>query len=239
MEKSKKVTAFMVDVPSEGISVGPEEHKMGIKASWTNEIHFENVIVPAENIIGEVGKGFKVAMGILNHGRLGLAGGCVGGMKKCIAASLEHANQRRQFKKRLIEFGMVQDKISKMTTNLYAAESMVYFTTHLIDRGDLDYSLESAAAKVFASEALWEAIDETIQIWGGNGFMKEYPFEQWMRDARIYRIFEGTNEILRAFVALSGIQGPGEELAETHADAIKHPLKGLGRSVIMLYDGSR
>ena len=227
-EIKEKVTAFMVDVPSEGISVGPEEHKMGIKASWTNEIHFENVIVPAENIIGEVGKGFKVAMGILNHGRLGLAGGCVGGMKKCIAASLEHANQRRQFKKRLIEFGMVQDKISKMTTNLYAAESMVYFTTHLIDRGDLDYSLESAAAKVFASEALWEAIDETIQIWGGNGFMKEYPFEQWMRDARIYRIFEGTNEILRAFVALSGMQGPGEELAGL-ADAIKHPLKGLGQ----------
>ena len=97
-EIKEKVTAFMVDVPSEGISVGPEEHKMGIKASWTNEIHFENVIVPAENIIGEVGKGFKVAMGILNHGRLGLAGGCVGGMKKCIAASLEHANQRRQFK---------------------------------------------------------------------------------------------------------------------------------------------
>ena len=129
-------------------------------------------------------------------------------------------------------------KSSKMTTNLYAAESMVYFTTHLIDRGDLDYSLESAAAKVFASEALWEAIDETIQIWGGNGFMKEYPFEQWMRDARIYRIFEGTNEILRAFVALSGMQGPGEELAGLRMRLSIHS-KGLGRWVIMLCVGLR
>ncbi|MED5465716.1 MAG: acyl-CoA dehydrogenase family protein [Myxococcota bacterium] len=226
-EIKEKVTCFVVEAATDGITIGPSEDKMGIKASWTNEVHFEAVRVPAENVVGEVGKGFKVAMGILNHGRLGLAGGCIAGIKGCIEASLEHANERRQFKKKLIEFGMVQEKIARMAVNLYAAESMSYMTAHLIDRGDVDYSMESAAAKVFASEALWEALDENIQIWGGLGFMKEYPYERWMRDARIFRIFEGTNEILRAFIALSGMQGPGEELAGL-AEAIKYPLKGLG-----------
>ena len=226
-EKKEKVTCFVLELPSEGVTIGPSEKKMGIKASWTNEVHLENVKVPVENVVGEAGKGFKVAMGILNHGRLGLAAGCVGGIKNCIQAAVEHATERRQFQKKLIEFGMIQDKIAQMSIDLYAAESMVYLTTHLIDRGDVDYYLESAAAKVFATEALWNAIDENIQIWGGNGFMKEYPFEMWLRDARIFRIFEGTNEILRAFIALSGMQGPGEELAGL-AEAIKHPLKGLG-----------
>jgi acyl-CoA dehydrogenase family protein 9 len=226
-EKKEKVTCFVLEIPTEGVTVGPSEKKMGIKASWTNEIHLDNVKIPVENIVGEAGKGFKVAMGILNHGRLGLAAGCVGGIKNCIKAAVEHATERRQFQKKLIEFGMIQDKIAQMTIDLYAAESMVYLTTHLIDRGDVDYYLESAAAKIFATEALWNAIDENIQIWGGNGFMKEYPFEMWLRDARIFRIFEGTNEVLRAFIALSGMQGPGEELAGL-AEAIKHPLKGLG-----------
>ena len=226
-ELKEKVTCFVLELPADGISVGPPEHKMGIKASWTNEIHIDNVKIPVENVVGEPGKGFKVAMGILNHGRLGLAAGCVGGIKNCIKHSMTHANERRQFQKKLIEFGMIQDKIAQMSIDLYAAESMVYLTTHLIDRGDVDYYLESAAAKVFASEALWNALDENIQIWGGNGYMKEYPYERWMRDARIFRIFEGTNEVLRAFIALSGLQGPGEELAGL-AEAIKHPLKGLG-----------
>src|SRR5690606_2851546 len=96
-----------------------------------------------------------------------------------------------------------------------------------LDRGDIDYSLESAAAKIFASELLWESVDENLQIWAGAGYMQEYPHERWLRDARINRIFEGTNEILRAFIALSGMQGPGEELAGL-AQAIKYPLKGLG-----------
>jgi acyl-CoA dehydrogenase family protein 9 len=104
---------------------------------------------------------------------------------------------------------------------------MVYMTTSFIDRKDVDYSLESACAKVFASEMAWEALDENLQIWAGLGYMKEYPYERWLRDARINRIFEGTNEILRAFIALSGMQGPGQELAGL-AEAIKYPLKGLG-----------
>ena len=114
-----------------------------------------------------------------------------------------------------------------MIMNNYVAESMVYLTTDLIDKGEVDYSMESAASKVFCTEMLWEAVDENIQIWGGNGYMKEYPYERWLRDARINRIFEGTNEILRAFVALSGMQGPGQELSGL-AKAIQTPLQGLG-----------
>jgi acyl-CoA dehydrogenase family protein 9 len=222
-----KLTCFIVELPAEGWTVGPAEHKMGIRASWTNAIHIEGVKVPAENVVGGVGQGFKVAMGVLNHGRLGLAGGCVQGAKVAIKASVEHANERVQFKKKIGEFGLIQEKIGRMMMNCYAAESMVYMTTSFIDRKDMDYSLESACAKVFASEMAWEVLDENLQIWAGLGYMKEYPYERWLRDARINRIFEGTNEILRAFIALSGMQGPGQELAGL-AEAIKYPLKGLG-----------
>ncbi len=226
-EKKEKVTCFIVELPNEGVSFGAREHKLGIRASWTNAVHFDKVKVPVENIVGGVGYGFKVAMGILNHGRLGLAAGCVGVAKNAIKASIEHANERTQFQKKIGEFGMIKEKIATMVMNNYVAESMVYMTTSLIDRGDLDYSMESAAAKIFCSEMLWTTVDENIQVWGGNGFMKEYPYERWLRDARINRIFEGTNEILRAFLALSGFQGPGQELAGL-AKAIQHPLKGLG-----------
>lgn len=226
-EKKEKVTCFVLELPAQGVSVGPPEHKLGIRSSWTNAVHYDNVKIPAENIIGEIGHGFKVAMGILNHGRLGLAAGSVGLAKKALEASVLHANERVQFKKKIGEFGMVKEKIGRMMTNIYAAESMTFMTTALIDRGDVDYSLESAAAKIFATEVAWETVDENLQIWGGNGYMREYPYERWLRDCRINRIFEGTNEILRAFVALSGMQGPGQELAGL-AESIKYPLKGLG-----------
>ncbi|MCM2278693.1 MAG: acyl-CoA dehydrogenase family protein [Oligoflexia bacterium] len=226
-QKKDKVTCFALELPAEGVSVGPPEHKLGIRASWTNAVHFDNVKVPVENIIGGVGQGFKIAMGVLNHGRLGLAAGCVGGAKNALRASIEHANERVQFNKKIGEFGMIQEKIGRMMAQIYVAESMTFMTTGLIDRKDVDYSLESACAKVFASEMIWEVMDENLQIWAGMGYMKEYPYERWLRDARINRIFEGTNEILRAFIALSGMQGPGQELAGL-AEAIKYPLKGLG-----------
>ena len=226
-EKKEKVTCFILELPLEGVTPGPCEHKLGIRASWTNAIAFDNVKVPIENVIGGVGQGFKVAMGVLNHGRMGLAAGCVGGAKKCIEAAVTHANERVQFQKKIGDFGMIQEKIGRMVINCYAAESMAFMTTSLIDRGDVDYSIESAAAKVFCSEMMWEVADENLQIWAGSGYMKEYPYERWLRDARINRIFEGTNEILRAFIALTGMQGPGQELAGL-AEAIKYPLKGLG-----------
>jgi acyl-CoA dehydrogenase family protein 9 len=229
--KKDKVTCFALELPAEGVSTGPAEHKLGIRASWTNAVYFDKVRVPIENVIGGVGQGFKVAMGVLNHGRMGLAAGCVGGAKKCIEASVTHANERKQFEKKIGEFGMIQEKIGRMMMNCYAAESMVYMTTNLIDRKDVDYSVESACAKIFASEMLWECVDENLQIWAGSGYMKEYPYERWLRDARINRIFEGTNEILRAFIALTGMQGPGQTLKDVAAglsDIIKFKAKGLG-----------
>ncbi|MEO5971181.1 MAG: acyl-CoA dehydrogenase family protein [Bdellovibrionia bacterium] len=227
-QKKDKVTCFILELPAEGVSIGPSEHKLGIRASWTNAVHFDNVQVPVENIVGGIGQGFKVAMGVLNHGRLGLAAGCVGGAKKALKAAVEHANERVQFQKKIGEFGMIQEKIARMVINLYAAESMVYMTVDLIDRKTIDYSIESAIAKVFASEMIWEVTDENLQIWAGAGYMKEYPFERWIRDARINRIFEGANEVLRAYIALSGMQAPGQQLAGL-AEAIKYPLKGMGQ----------
>ncbi|MBC7692450.1 MAG: acyl-CoA dehydrogenase family protein [Methylotenera sp.] len=233
--KKEKVTCFLLELPAQGVTAGPSEHKLGIRASWTNAIHFDNVRVPVENVVSGVGQGFKVAMGVLNHGRLGLAAGAIGGAKRALQASIEHSNERVQFQKKLHEFGMIKEKIGRLMMNIYVAESMTYMTTNMVDRKDLDYSIESAVAKVFCSEMLWEAVDENLQIWGGSGYMKEYPYERWLRDARINRIFEGTNEILRAFIALSGMQGPGQELAgiaagmpKDLAEAIKFPLKGLG-----------
>jgi acyl-CoA dehydrogenase family member 9 len=225
--KKEKVSCFALELPLAGVTVGPPEHKLGIRASWTNAIHYENVKIPIENVLGGVGHGFKVAMGVLNHGRLGLAAGCVGSSKNALRAAIEHANERVQFQKKIGEFGMIQEKIGRMMMNIFAAESVVYMTTGLIDRKNVDYSIESAIAKVFASEVLWECADENVQIWAGSGFMMEYPFQQWLRDARINRIFEGTNEVLRAFISLSGMQGPGQELSGL-AEVIKYPLKGMG-----------
>lgn len=222
-----KITAFIVDVPSEGISFGPAEDKMGIRASKTTSIHFDNVKVPVENVLGGPGKGFKIAMEVLNNGRLGLAGGSLGGCHRMIKTAIEHANRRKQFGKSLSEFGMIKEKIGHMVVDTFAAESMIYMTTGLIDRGDCDYSIESAISKVFTTETLWSVANETLQVLGGMGYMRECGVEQVVRDCRINMIFEGANEVLRLFIALSGLQGPGQELAEV-AKAIKEPLKGIG-----------
>ncbi|MFZ9595091.1 MAG: acyl-CoA dehydrogenase family protein [Bdellovibrionia bacterium] len=227
-QKKEKVTCFFLELPAEGVSIGPAEHKLGIRASWTNAVYFDQVKIPAGQVIGGVGQGFKVAMGVLNHGRLGLAAGCVGGGKRALQAAIAHANERVQFQKRIGEFEMIQEKIGRMAVNLFAAESMVYMTADLMDRKTVDYSIESAIVKVFASEMIGELTDENLQIWGGAGFMKEYPYERWVRDARINRIFEGANEVLRAYIALAGMQAPGQQLAGL-AEAIQHPLKGIGQ----------
>jgi acyl-CoA dehydrogenase family protein 9 len=227
-EKKKRVSAFLVTKEMGGITIGPEEKKLGIRGSSTTPVILENVKVPAENLLGEEGKGFKVAMEVLNSGRLGLASGCVGAARTMIEVSVAHAKEREQFGKTIAEFEMIQEKISRMVVNTYAMESATYMTAGLVDRGDVDYSLESAISKVFSTDRLWEVINDALQIMGGNGYMEEYPHERFLRDARINMIFEGTNEILRLFIALSGLQGPGETLKEV-AKAIKDPLRNIGQ----------
>ncbi|HHH30493.1 MAG TPA: acyl-CoA dehydrogenase [Polyangiaceae bacterium] len=225
-EGKPRLTAFVVE-RGEGVTTGPNEDKLGIRGSSTTEVFFDGVKVPKENVLGEPGRGFKVAMAVLNNGRLGLAAGCVGMSKKLIQMAIERVGERRAFNKTLGEFGLIKDKIAGMLARTYALESMTYLTCGLIDAEVEDYSLESAICKIFGSETLWWVVNETLQIAAGIGYMTEYPYERMLRDARINLIFEGTNEILRAFTALSGMQGPGKELAEV-AKAMREPIKGFG-----------
>lgn len=220
------LTAFIVE-RGEGLTTGPNEAKLGIRGSSTNEVFFDDVKVPVENVLGEPGRGFKVAMGVLNSGRLGLAAGCVGMQKTLIKLAIERVKERRAFGRTIGDFGLIKDKIAGMLARTYALESMTYLTTGLIDAKSRDYSLESAICKVYGSESLWWVVNETLQIAAGIGYMQEYPYERMLRDARINLIFEGTNEILRCFIALAGMAGPGRELRGV-ARAIREPIKGFG-----------
>ncbi|MEZ4755037.1 MAG: acyl-CoA dehydrogenase family protein [Bdellovibrionota bacterium] len=225
------MSAFIVERSFGGVSNGPKEDKMGIRASATTTIVLDNVKVPAENILGGEGKGFKVAMEILNNGRTGLGGGCVGGIKRCIKLAAAQASERKQFGTAIKNFGLIKEKIARMTMDCYATESVVAMVGHLVDSGAKDYSTEAAISKIFATEAMWNAAYESLQVAGGNGFMKEYPYEMITRDSRINMIFEGTNEILRLFIALSGFKDAGSYLKEIGKSASKvfnDPIKGFG-----------
>ena len=232
-EKKEKISCLAVEKSMEGISFGEKEDKMGIRASETRAVYFDNVIVPKENIIGEAGKGFKIAMNVLNTGRLSLGSGCVGGMKSSLELACAHAKGRKQFGNSISEYGLIQSKLAKMSSNIYSCESMVYFSTGLIDKGMEDYSMESAICKVYCSEKLWETVDMALQVAAGNGYMREYPYERIMRDSRINLIFEGTNEILRIFIALTGLKGPSDSLKELGkisdvSKFLQDPIKSLG-----------
>lgn len=226
-----KMSAFIVERDWPGVSTGKKEEKMGIRASATSTVAFENVKVPADCLLGEEGAGFKMAMAILNNGRTGLGGGCVGAMKRCIALATRQAKDRKQFGKSIAEFDLIREKLAQMTVNCFVTESVVTMVGHYIDSGYEDYSVEAAMSKIFASEALWNVANDALQVAGGNGFMREYPYECIVRDSRINLIFEGTNEILRLFVALSGMKDAGEYLKEIGRSAgqiFNDPIKGFG-----------
>ena len=226
-----KITAFIVEAKWSGVSHGHHEDKMGIRASSTTTVNFADVRVPPENVLDEEGKGFKVAMAILNNGRTGLGGGAVGGMKALLALATEQARGRKQFGRAIAEYDLIKDKIAQMTVDCFAAESVVWMVAHYIDTGFDDYSLEAAISKVFASEAMQRSAYEALQIAGGSGFMRDYPYEQAVRDSRILTIFEGTNEVLRLYIALSGLKDLGRSFAELKSaldDIFNHPIKGFG-----------
>jgi alkylation response protein AidB-like acyl-CoA dehydrogenase len=226
-----KISAFIVTRDLPGVSIGPHEDKMGIRASSTTTVHFDNVRVPGANLLGEENHGFKIAMTILNSGRTGLGGGSIGAMKRLIQRATLQAKERKQFGKSISEFGLVKAKIGQMVIDCYATEAVVSMVASLSDRGFADYAIEAAISKVFASEALWRTADEALQIAAGNGYMCEFPYERVLRDARINRIFEGTNEILRLFIALSAMDGVGSQLKELAASlqgVFNDPIKGFG-----------
>ncbi|HET7824920.1 MAG TPA: acyl-CoA dehydrogenase family protein [Anaeromyxobacter sp.] len=225
------ITAFIVTRDMKGVATGPHEDKMGLRASSTTTVSLEDVRVPVANVLGEVGKGFKVAMKILNAGRTGLGGGAVGGMKRLIELSVHQARDRVQFGRPIATFGAIREKIGQMVVDCYAAESVVNLVAGLADRGFEDVAVESAISKVLATEAMGRTADEALQIAGGGGFMKELPYERAVRDCRIMRIFEGTNEILRLFVALAAMNDVSEELkdvATSMRGVLADPVKGFG-----------
>jgi acyl-CoA dehydrogenase family protein 9 len=226
-----KITAFIVEAAWPGVSHGQHEDKMGIRASSTTTVSFTDVKVPAENLLDAEGKGFKVAMAILNNGRTGLGGGAVGGMKTLIALATQQALARKQFGEPIANFGLIREKLAQMTLECFAAESVVWMVAHYIDSGLEDYSVEAAISKVYASEAIQRAAYEALQIAGGNGFMREFPYEEATRDCRILSIFEGTNEVLRLYIALSGLKEIGRSYSELRAavdDIFNSPIKGFG-----------
>merc|ERR1719365_83822 len=225
--ETEKVSAFIVERSFGGVTNGPPEKKMGIKCSNTAEVYFENTPIPVENVLSKPGDGFKVAMEILNNGRFGMGAALSGTMRSVIAKATDHATNRVQFGSRIDGYGAIQEKIAQMSITHYATESMAYMVAGTMDAGYKDYHLEAAISKIFASEAAWNVTDEAIQILGGNGYMKALGLEKVMRDLRIFRIFEGTNDILRLFVALVGIQYAGGHLRELQK-AISNPISNFG-----------
>ncbi len=221
-----KLTAFLVP-RGEGVVSGALEPTLGIRAAGVSHMKFDHVRVPASHVLGEPGRGFKVAMDGLTHARLSLASGCIGMSKRLLKMSVDRVSERRTFGRSISEFGLIRDKIARMTASLFALESMTYLTTGLADAGQEDFTVESAVCKVFGSETLWKIANEAQQIAGSLGYTKIEPYERLLRDARAPMVFEGTNEILRCFIALSGMQGPGRELEEV-SRAMREPIKGFG-----------
>nr|XP_020728138.1 acyl-CoA dehydrogenase family member 9, mitochondrial isoform X1 [Odocoileus virginianus texanus] len=208
-----KMTAFIVERDFGGVTNGKPEDKMGIRGSNTCEVHFENTRVPVENVLGEVGGGFKVAMNILNSGRFSMGSVVAGMLKKLIEMTAEYACTRKQFNRNLSEFGLIQEKFALMAQKAYVMESMAYLTAAMLDApGFPDCSIEAAMVKVFSSEGAWTCVSEALQILGGSGYIRDYPYERLLRDSRILLIFEGTNEILRMYIALTGLQHAGRIL---------------------------
>merc|ERR1719222_1498953 len=225
--ETEKVSAFIVERSFGGVTNGPPENKMGIKCSNTAEVYFENTPIPVENVLRSPGEGFKVAMEILNNGRFGMGTALSGTMRSVIKKATDHATQRVQFGSGIDGYGAIQEKIARMSMLHYATESMAYMVAGVMDSGASEYQIEAAISKVFSSEAAWYVTDEAIQILGGNGYMMALGLEKVMRDLRIFRIFEGTNDILRLFVALTGIQYAGGHLRELQK-AVQDPISNFG-----------
>ena len=201
--RSRGISAFVVEADRPGFSVGKLEHKLGIKGSPTGQPIFEDVRVPAGHLIGEEGRGMSVALGTLDHSRLGVAAQAVGIAQGATDHAAAYAQERRQFGRAIAEFQGIQFKLADMETRTAAARELLYRACSKIDRGDADAGKYSAMAKLFASDTAMAVTVEAVQVLGGYGYVNEYPVERYMRDAKITQIYEGTNEIQRLVIARS------------------------------------
>ncbi|TKB11270.1 acyl-CoA dehydrogenase family protein [Desulforhopalus sp. IMCC35007] len=256
-------TAFLVENTFAGLELGPEERKMGMHGSSTRQIILDNVRVPVENVLGEIGKGHKIAFNVLNIGRFKLGAFCVGQEKYALSEGARYANERQQFNVPISSFGAIQEKLADVTAMTFASEAVVYRLAGLIDdrlatidkgignyyieylKGIEEYAAECALTKVFCSETAAKSIDEMLQVHGGYGYIAEYPIEQLYRDERVQRIYEGTNEINRILIPglliRKGIVGKALDLtietAETGNYAVeKHLLQEMKRTYLDLTD---
>lgn len=222
------VTAFLVTPDMPGFEVVEARMpKVGIRGTATARLAFRNMRVPKKNILGQLGKGLKLALTVLDFGRTTFGASCTGAAKFLVRAAAQHVRTRRQFGQALAEFEMVKKKLAHMAANTYAMESATYHCASLIDSGAEDFMLETAMLKVFATDALWQIVNDTIQLYGGAAYFTDLPFERMMRDARINQIGEGANDVLRAFIAVAGLRGPGLGLKEV-LDALYRPWSQLG-----------
>lgn len=221
-----RITAFLVEA-GPGVQAVPSAPLVGVRGIGAATLELDKVRVPFRNVLGEVGHGYALGMRVLNWGRLGLASAAVGGCKGLLRAATERATTRRAFRQPIAEFGQTKDRIARMTCEVWALESIVQLTTGLMDAKVEDVILESAIAKIVASETYVRHADQAMRLGAGVAFELGHPFERALRDARAHLVLAGTNEILLAFVALAGLESPSAKLAEV-AGVMRDPIKGLG-----------
>jgi acyl-CoA dehydrogenase family protein 9 len=229
--------ALILEKGMKGFEVGERYDTMGLRGNDLRRLYFNDVRVPAENVLGEPGDGFRIAMQILNNGRIGLGTGSVGAAKNLLDLTIDHVKEREQFDQPIANFELVQEKVGWMVSYLFGLESMAYLTCGLVDQGVEDYSLESAICKVAGTEFLWYAANRALQLRGGEGYMKTDPYEKIMRDIRIFPIFEGANDVMRAWIALSAMKPVGERLSDLGNIGLNDPIGSIG--VLADYVGGR
>lgn len=222
--KQEKITAFLVTPDMPGFKVTAKSlEKVGMRGSTTANLEFHDMEVPAANILGPLGGGLKVCLTVLDYGRTTFGATCTGAGKALLEKAVEHSRTRYQFKRPIGSFGLVKEKIARMTALVYAMEAATYLTAGLVDANVEDFMLEAAILKVFASDSLWSILYDTMQIYGGRSFFTDAPFERMMRDARLNMIGEGSNEVMRAFIGLVGMRDVGMSLKAV-SEALNSPL---------------
>ncbi len=223
------ITAFLVTPDMPGFEVVEAAmDKCGIRGTMTSRLKFTNVAVPVKNVLGPRGKGLRVALTLLDYGRITFGATCTGAAQRCVEDALTHSKTRKQFGKSLFEFGLVKKKLARMAALLYGMEAATMVTAGVIDRGQEEYLLETAILKVYASEALWEILNDTIQLFGGRAYFRDLPYERMMRDARLNTIAEGANDVLRTFIALVGMRDVGNSLKEV-LESVMAPASNLSK----------